>query len=99
MERKYLKDLIKSGPKNGPNLSNKCLSKKQLQNVLNLVEFGVSVWYTINDLWNDDSISINNDVSEYKKAKEEMNKLGFNDYNEYLDYLEFKKIQQSRRGA
>ena len=57
------------------------------------------MWYTINDLWNDDSISINNDVSEYKKAKEEMNKLGFNDYNEYLDYLEFKKIQQSRRGA
>ena len=41
----------------------------------------------------------NNEVSEYKKAKEEMNKLGFADYNEYLDYLEFKKIQQSRRGA
>ncbi len=40
---------------------------------------------------------INDDVSEYKKAKEEMNKLGFTDYNEYLDYLEFKKIQQSRR--
>ncbi len=47
----------------------------------------------------DESVTVNNDVSEYKKAKEEMNKLGFNDYNEYLDYLEFKKIQQSRRGA
>lgn len=46
-----------------------------------------------------ESVSINDDVSEYKKAKEEMNKLGFTDYNEYLDYLEFKKIQQSRRGA
>ena len=40
-----------------------------------------------------------NSVSEYKKAKEEMTRLGFNDYNEYLDYLEFMKIQQSRRGA
>ena len=47
----------------------------------------------------DESVTVNNDVSDYKKAKEEMNKLGFNDYNEYLDYLEFKKIQQSRRGA
>ena len=45
-------------------------------------------------------IQISNDsVNEYKRAKEEMTRLGFNDYNEYLDYLEFMKIQQSRRGA
>ena len=47
----------------------------------------------------EESVSANDDISEYKKAKEEMNKLGFKDYNEYLDYLEFKEIQQLRRGA
>lgn len=41
----------------------------------------------------------NDSVNEYKKAKEEMARLGFNDYNEYLDYFEFVKIQQSRRGT
>jgi len=47
----------------------------------------------------EDSVKANDDVSVYKKVKEEMNKLGFTDYNEYLDYFEFKKIQQSRRGG
>ena len=46
-----------------------------------------------------DTRTSNDSVNEYKKVKEEMNKLGFTDYNEYLDYLEFMKIQQSRRGA
>ena len=41
---------------------------------------------------------VDDSVDEYKKAKEEMAKLGFDDYNEYLDYLEFMKIQKSRRG-
>ncbi len=32
-------------------------------------------------------------VNEYKRAKEEMNRLGFTSYEEYMDYLEFIKIK------
>lgn len=38
----------------------------------------------------------NTNVEEYLKAKEEMARLGFEDYNEYLDYLEFIQKKRSR---
>lgn len=37
-----------------------------------------------------------NEIDDYRKAKEEMKRLGFKDYDEYLDYLEFKKKKQQR---
>ena len=37
---------------------------------------------------------VDNSIAEYKKAKEKMAKLGFDDYDEYLDYLEYME----RRG-
>ena len=36
------------------------------------------------DVENEESVSVNDDVCDFRKAKEEMNKLGFKDYNEYL---------------
>lgn len=36
-------------------------------------------------------------VNEYKKAKAEMQRLGFTDYNEYLDYLEFTQRKAARK--
>lgn len=34
-----------------------------------------------------------NDLDEFKKAKEEMNRLGFDSFAEYNEYLEFKKMR------
>ena len=39
----------------------------------------------------------NEDVKEYRKAKTEMARLGFEDYDEYLDYLEFMEKKTSRQ--
>lgn len=36
------------------------------------------------------------DIEDYHKAKEQMARLGFEDYDEYLDYLEFVKKKRSR---
>ena len=33
-------------------------------------------------------------VNEFRKAKEEMNRLGFDSFKEYQEYLEFKKMKQ-----
>lgn len=36
-------------------------------------------------------------LAEYKKAKQEMQRLGFTDYDEYLDYLEFTQRKAARK--
>lgn len=36
-------------------------------------------------------------LAEYKKAKQEMERLGFTDYDDYLDYLEFTKRLAARK--
>ncbi len=36
-------------------------------------------------------------VNEYKKAKEEMKRLGFTSYEEYMDYLEFMQIKSKQK--
>lgn len=36
-------------------------------------------------------------VNEYKKAKEEMKRLGFTSYEEYMDYLEFMLIKSKQK--
>lgn len=40
---------------------------------------------------------LDNSIAEYKKAKEEMAKLGFDDYDEYLDYLEYMERRAARQ--
>ena len=40
---------------------------------------------------------VDNSIAEYKKAKEEMAKLGFDDYDEYLDYLEYMERRAARK--
>lgn len=40
---------------------------------------------------------LDNSIAEYKKAKEEMAKLGFDDYDEYLDYLEYMERRAVRK--
>ena len=40
---------------------------------------------------------IDNSIAEYKKAKEEMAKLGFTDYDDYLDYLEYMERRAARK--
>ena len=40
---------------------------------------------------------LDNSIAEYKKAKEEMAKLGFDDYDEYLDYLEYMERRAARK--
>ncbi|MCM1196167.1 MAG: hypothetical protein NC310_03715 [Roseburia sp.] len=37
-----------------------------------------------------------NSVNEYKRAKEEMKRLGFTSYEEYMDYLEFARIKSKQ---
>lgn len=37
-----------------------------------------------------------NSVNDFRKAKEEMRRLGFSSYEEYMDYLEFVKIKSRR---
>jgi hypothetical protein len=41
-----------------------------------------------------ENTSFENDVEEFKRIKEEMNKLGFDSLKEYQEYLEFKKMKQ-----
>lgn len=38
----------------------------------------------------------NTSVNEYKRAKEEMKRLGFTSYEEYMDYLEFMKFKSRK---
>ena len=40
---------------------------------------------------------VDNSIAEYKKAKEEMARLGFDDYDEYLDYLEYMERRAARK--
>lgn len=40
---------------------------------------------------------VDNSIAEYKKAKEEMSRLGFTDYDEYLDYLEYMERRAARK--
>lgn len=40
---------------------------------------------------------VDNSIAEYKKAKEEMTRLGFTDYDEYLDYLEYMERRVARK--
>ena len=40
---------------------------------------------------------VDNSIVEYKKAKKEMAKLGFDDYDEYLDYLEYMERRAARK--
>ncbi len=40
---------------------------------------------------------VDNSIAEYKKAKEEMARLGFTDYDEYLDYLEYMERRAARK--
>lgn len=37
------------------------------------------------------------DVNAYRKAKQEMTRLGFESYDEYLDYLDFKSKVGNRK--
>lgn len=41
--------------------------------------------------------NVDKSIAEYKKAKEEMAKLGFADYDEYLDYLEYMERRTARK--
>lgn len=45
----------------------------------------------------DDLDALEQSVNEYKKAKAEMQRLGFTDYDEYLDYLEFTQRKAARK--
>ena len=38
----------------------------------------------------------NNDLDDYKKVKEEMDRLGFKLYDEYYDYLDFINTRNKR---
>ena len=40
---------------------------------------------------------VDKSIAEYKKAKEEMARLGFDDYDEYLDYLEYMERRAARK--
>ena len=40
---------------------------------------------------------VDQSIAEYKKAKKEMAKLGFDDYDEYLDYLEYMERREARK--
>lgn len=40
---------------------------------------------------------VDNSIAEYKKAKDEMAKLGFDNYDEYLDYLEYMERRAARK--
>lgn len=45
---------------------------------------------------NECDTSSDDDVNEYRKAKAEMKRLGFDSYEEYLDYLEFLKMKNKK---
>ncbi len=45
----------------------------------------------------DDLADLDESIAEYKKAKREMQRLGFTDYDEYLDYLEFTQRRAARK--
>lgn len=45
----------------------------------------------------EDLDALEQSVNEYKKAKAEMQRLGFTDYDEYLDYLEFMQRKTARK--
>lgn len=45
----------------------------------------------------EDLDTLEQSVNEYKKAKAEMQRLGFTDYDEYLDYLEFTQRKAARK--
>lgn len=45
----------------------------------------------------EDLDALGQSVNEYKKAKAEMQRLGFTDYDEYLDYLEFTQRKVAKK--
>ncbi len=51
-----------------------------------------------NNLSNNEVLEdVDNSIAEYKRAKEEMARLGFTDYDEYLDYLEYMERRAARK--
>ena len=40
---------------------------------------------------------VDDSIADYRKAKEEMARLGFTDYDEYLDYLEYMERRAARK--
>ncbi len=50
-----------------------------------------------NSSYNEDLEEVNDSIAEYRKAKEEMARLGFTDYDEYLDYLEYIEKRAARK--
>lgn len=49
----------------------------------------------INNIFNNNNkeFNVDSDLVEYKRAKEEMKKYGFDSYEEYLDYMKFKSAK------
>lgn len=52
---------------------------------------------TNNSSYNEILEDVDDSIVEYKKAKEEMARLGFTDYDEYLDYLEYMERRAARK--
>ncbi len=52
---------------------------------------------TNNSSYNEILEDVDDSIAEYKKAKEEMARLGFTDYDEYLDYLEYMERRAARK--
>ena len=47
-------------------------------------------------LYSKNKPSTSTDLDDYKKVKEEMDRLGFKSYDEYYDYLDFINIRNKR---
>ena len=52
---------------------------------------------TNNSSYDEVQEDVNDSIAEYKRAKEEMARLGFTDYDEYLDYLEYMERRAARK--
>lgn len=52
---------------------------------------------TDNSSYNEILEDVDGSIAEYKRAKEEMARLGFTDYDEYLDYLEYMERRAARK--
>ena len=50
-----------------------------------------------NSINNDILEDVGDSIAEYRRAKEEMARLGFTDYDEYLDYLEYMERRAARK--
>ncbi len=52
---------------------------------------------TNNSSYNEALEDMDDSIAEYRRAKEEMARLGFTDYDEYLDYLEYMERREARK--